>query len=204
VISANYRLAPEYPYQIPLEDCYAGALWIAEHAAELGVDADRIAMHGHSAGATLAAAVCLLARDRGTPRIIFQYLGYPPLDDRLQTPSMVRFVDTPMWDRANAELSWAHYLGDASGQDGVPIYAAPGRAEDLSGLPPACVTAMQFDPLRDEDIDYARRLLTADVATELHVYPGTFHGSGAIPTPWVSRREAEEEIAVLRRALHLL
>jgi acetyl esterase len=202
VISANYRLAPEHPFPTPLEDCYAGAVWIVDHAAELGVDPERIAAHGHSAGASLAAAVCLLARDRGTPRFTFQYLGYPALDDRLQTPSMVRFIDTPMWDRPNAELSWAHYLGDAAGTHDVSIYAAPGRAEDLSGLPPACVTAMQFDPLRDEDVDYARRLLAADVPTELHVYPGTFHGSGAIPSAWISGREADEEVAVLRRALH--
>ena len=178
VISANYRLAPEYPYPTPLEDCYAGAVWIVDHAEELGVDPERIAVHGHSAGASLAAGVCLLARDRGTPRIAFQYLGYPALDDRLQTPSMLRFIDTPMWDRPNAELSWAHYLGEAAGTIDVPIYAAPGRAEDLSGLPPACVTAMQFDPLRDEDVDYARNLVSADVPTELHLYPGTFHGSG--------------------------
>lgn len=202
VISANYRLAPEHPYPTPLEDCYVGAVWVAEHAAELGVDPERIAIHGHSAGASLAAGVCLLARDRGTPRISFQYLGYPALDDRLQTPSMVRFVDTPMWDRPNAELSWAHYLGDAAGTKDVSIYAAPGRAEDLSGLPPACVTAMQFDPLRDEDVDYARRLVSADVPTELHLYPGTFHGSGAIPSAWISQREADEEVGVLRRALH--
>ncbi len=202
VISSNYRLAPEHPYPTPLEDCYAGALWIVEHAVELGVDPERIAVHGRSAGASLAAGICLLARDRGTLRIAFQYLGYPPLDDRLQTPSMVRFVDTPMWDRPNAELSWAHYLGDAAERGEVSIYAAPGRAEDLSRLPPACVTAMQFDPLRDEDIDYARRLLSADVPTELHVYPGTFHGSGAIPSAWISEREADEEVAVLQRALH--
>lgn len=202
VISADYRLAPEHQYPTPLEDCYAGVVWIAEHADDLGVDRDRIAVHGRSAGASLAAGVCLLARDRGTPRIIFQYLGYPPLDDRLQTPSMLRFVDTPMWDRANAEVSWAHYLGQAAGQKDVPIYAAPARADDLSRLPPACITAMQFDPLLDEDVAYAQRLLMADVPTELHVYPGTFHGSGAISSAWISQREAEEEVAILRRALH--
>ncbi|MET9671210.1 alpha/beta hydrolase [Streptomyces sp. NPDC006475] len=202
VVSVDYRLAPEHPYPAALEDCYAGLLWLSSHASEIGVDRARIAVYGQSAGAGLAAALTLLARDRGGPSLCFQYLGTPALDDRLNTPSMQRFTSTPGWYRSNAEQSWKSYLGlGLPGTDGVPPYAAPARATDLSRLPPAYITAMEFDPLRDEGIGYACALLHADVAVELHVFPGTFHGSVGVNTAEVSRRELAEETAVLTRAL---
>jgi acetyl esterase/lipase len=143
-------------------------------------------VYGQSAGGGLAAALSLLARDRGGPSLCFQYLGIPELDDRLETPSMQQFVDTPMWNRPNAVLSWRYYLGhDADGE--VSPYAAPARAADLSGLPPAYVSTMEFDPLRDEGILYALGLLQAGVTVDLHQYPGTFHGSAMVPTAAVSR-----------------
>jgi acetyl esterase len=141
----------------------------------------------------------LLARDRGGPPICFQFLGIPELDHRLDTPSMRTFVDTPMWHRPNAELSWRYYLGDDPGD--VSPYASPAIADDLSGLPPAYVTAMEFDPLRDEDITYALRLLQAGVSVELHSLPGTFHGSAALPTAAVSKRCSSELMVALRRGL---
>ena len=149
--------------------------------------------------ALLSAAVALLARDRGGPPICFQFLGMPELDHRLETPSMRAFVDTPIWHRPNAELSWKYYLGDDVGE--VSPYASPAIAEDLSGLPPAYVTAMEFDPLRDEDISYALRLLQAGVSVELHSLPGTFHGSAAMPTAAVSKRCSSELFVALRRGL---
>ncbi|MFF6980193.1 alpha/beta hydrolase [Streptomyces sp. NPDC008343] len=205
VAAVDYRLAPEHPYPAALEDCYAGLLWLSSHASALGVDPARIAVYGQSAGAGLAAALTLLARDRGGPSLCFQFLGTPALDDRLDTPSMRRFTNTPGWYRSNAIHSWNSYLGDGiPGTDSVPVYAAPARATDLSGLPPAYITAMELDPLRDEGIAYACALLDAGIPVELHVFPGTFHGSVGVSDAQVSRRELTEETTVLTRALHAL
>jgi acetyl esterase len=204
VVSVDYRLAPENPFPAPLDDCYAGLVWLAEHADRLGVDADAIAIHGVSAGGGLCAALALLARDRGGPPIVFQYLGVPELDDRLGTTSMQSFTDTPLWNLPSAEKSWDAYLGaGARGGADVSPYAAPARATDLSGLPPAYISAMQFDPLRDEDIAYAQALLAAGVTVELHLFPGTFHGSMLAAHAAVSKREAAEALAVLGRALQI-
>jgi acetyl esterase/lipase len=202
VVSVEYRLAPEHPFPAGLEDCYAALVWLHVHADELGVDTTRVAVSGGSAGGGLAAGLALLARDRGGPALCFQYLGVPELDDRLETASMRQFTDTPMWSRPAAEKSWEWYLGDAHGGD-VSHYAAPARAEDLSGLPPAYVSTMEYDPLRDEGITYALRLLAAGVSVELHSYPGTFHGSGIVTGAAVTRRESAERFTVMRRALGL-
>ncbi len=203
VVSVDYRLAPETPYPGGLEDCYATLHWVRENSAALKLDPARLGVFGQSAGAGLAAATALLARDRHGPRLCFQFLGIPELDDRLTTQSMQQFDDTPMWNRPNAELSWDYYLGDRfkRGADNVPYLAAPARAENLSGLPPAYVSTMEFDPLRDEGVQYALRLMQAGVATELHSYPGTFHGSSLFAAAQVSRREAAEMFAVLHRGL---
>jgi acetyl esterase/lipase len=201
VASVEYRLAPEHPYPAGIEDCYAGLVWLNGAAGALGVDADRIAVCGSSAGGGLAAALALLARDRGGPTLCFQYLGIPEIDDRLETPSMRTFHDTPMFSRGAAEVSWQWYLGDRHGRDDVPPYAAPARATDVAGLPPAYISAMEFDPLRDEGILYALRLLQAGVSVELHVFPGTFHGSVVAEHAAVTRRERTEQVVVLRRAL---
>jgi len=199
VASVEYRLAPEHPYPAPLEDCYAALQWLHGAADELGVDTTRIAINGGSAGGGLSAGLALLARDRGGPAICFQYLGIPELDDRLDTPSMNAFVDTPMWSRPAAEKSWEWYLGDLWGTDQVPAYASPARAEDLTGLPPAYVSVMEFDPLRDEGLDYAVRMIRAGVPVELHHFPGTFHGSAMVQTAAVHRREGVERLAVWRK-----
>jgi acetyl esterase/lipase len=203
VVSVDYRLAPEDPFPAPLEDCYAALVWLHQEAMALGVDTARIAINGGSAGGGLAAGLALLARDRGGPAICFQYLGIPELDDRLETPSMQRFHDTPMWSRPQAERSWEWYLGDAYGSDDVSPYAAPARATDVAGLPPAYISTMEFDPLRDEGINYALKLLAAGVSVELHSFPGTFHGSGIVTGAAVTKRDAAERMTVLRRALGL-
>lgn len=196
VVSVGYRLAPEHPYPAGLEDCYAGLCYLAELP---GVDAGRIAVHGQSAGGGLAAATALLARDRGGPPIAFQSLVMPELDDRLDTPSMRAFVDTALWSRPQAMKSWAYYLAGRPA-DG---YAAPARADDLGGLPAAYVATMELDPLRDEGIGYALRLLQAGVSVELHNYPGTFHGSAVATTAAVSRRMTSDLLRALRRGLRV-
>lgn len=200
VVSVEYRLAPEDPFPAAVHDCYAALSWFAGGAGDLGVDAGRIAVTGQSAGGGLAAGTALMARDRGGPSLSFQLLEIPQLDHRLETPSMVEFTDTPMWNRPNAINSWKHYLGP--GHSGpVSPYASPSVAADLRGLPPAFVSVMEFDPLCDEGIDYAQRLLQAGVSTELHAYPGTFHGSGVVQDAGVSRRSASDSLGALGRAL---
>ena len=198
VMSVDYRLAPEDPFPAPLHDCYAALSYLAKNAAELGVDPARIGVGGASAGGGLAAATALLARDRGGPPLCMQFLGVPELDDRLETPSMRTYTDTPVWNRPNAILSWQYYLG---GQDATQ-YAAPARAENLAGLPPAYIDACEFDPLRDEGIAYAQRLVQAGVHAELHLFPGTFHGSSLIAGAAVSQRMSSGASEAIRRLLH--
>ncbi|ADP81280.1 alpha/beta hydrolase [Pseudofrankia inefficax] len=205
VVAVDYRLAPEYPFPAALEDCYAALTWLASNAAGLGIDPARVAVRGTSAGAGLAAGLALLARDRGGSPLCFQFLAVPELDDRLDTASMRQFVDTPVLNRSNAVISWNAYLGEGiPGTPDVSPYAAPARATDLIGLPPAYISVMEFDPLRDEGIAYAQALLAAGVPAELHLFPGTFHGSGGIaPHATVSRRERAEATTVLATALGL-
>src|SRR5262245_30771900 len=199
VASVEYRLAPEHPFPAGLEDCYAALVWLASEAPALGVDARRLGVMGQSAGGGLAAGLALLARDRGGPALRCQLLGIPELDHRLETPSMREFVDTPLWNRPSAIQSWRCYLGEPAGE--VSPYASPALAKDLRGLPAAYLSTMEFDPLRDEGIEYALRLLQAGVRVELHSYPGTFHGSGVFATAAVSRRAQAEWLDALVRGL---
>jgi acetyl esterase/lipase len=174
-VSVEYRLAPEAPYPAPLEDCYRGLQWTFEHADELGIDTDCVGVNGVSAGGGLAAALALAVRDRGELRLAFQLLGCPMLDDRQATTSS-RQGGLAIWNRDANEFGWRSYLGDLYGTESVPYLAAPARATDLTGLPPAFVNVGTVDGFRDEDIDYAVRLNQAGVPTELHVYPGAPHG----------------------------
>jgi acetyl esterase len=203
VVSVEYRLAPEHPFPAPLHDCYSALVFLAAEAGALGVDVDRLAVSGGSAGGGLAAGTALFARDHGGPALCFQMLNIPELDDRLETFSMQSFTDTPMWNRPLAEKSWAAYLGEGYDRADVSPYAAPARAEDLSGLPPAYISTAEMDPLRDEGILYGLRLLQAGVSVELHHFPGTFHGSALVATAAVSKRARVETMVVLRRALGL-
>jgi len=174
-VSVEYRLAPETPYRGTPDDCYAGLKWTYEHAEELGIDRDRIGVRGVSAGGGLAACLALLARDRGEIPLDFQLLDCPMLDDRQQTPSS-QLEGLAVWSKHSNEFGWRSYLGDLYGTDDVPYTAAPARATDLTGLPPAFVSVGTVDGFRDEDIDYAMRLNQAGVPCELHVYPGASHG----------------------------
>ncbi|MFF3641638.1 alpha/beta hydrolase [Streptomyces sp. NPDC002564] len=197
VVSVGYRLAPEHPFPAALEDACATLRWTAGHADELGVDPARIAVGGHSAGGNLAAAVALWSRDHQGPPICFQLLNEAGLDDRMETWSARHFTDTPWSTRATVATAWRHYLGDRT----ATPYAAPARAADLSGLPPAYIATAEFDPNRDEDIAYAQRLLQSGVSVELHQWPGTFHGSQSILSAEVSQRQIAKVGDALRRAL---
>jgi acetyl esterase/lipase len=202
VASVEYRLAPEYPYPAPMEDCYAGLRWFARAAAGLGVDPARIAIGGASAGGGLAAGLGLLARDRGEVAVAFQLLVYPMLDDRNITPSSHAVVDPKVWNRDANTVGWNAYLAGRAGADDVPVYAAPARATELAGLPPTYINVGDLDLFVDEDIAYAQALMRAGVPVELHVYPGAFHGSNNFVSRAVlSRRWTADERAALARGL---
>lgn len=203
VASVEYRLAPAFPYPVPLDDCYAGLEWLFSAADSLGLDADRIAIGGGSAGAGLAAGLALLARDRGQITPCFQLLRYPMIDDRNTTQSSQAVTDLRVWNRSANLTGWGAYLGDAAGTDDVSPYAAAARATDLSGLPPAIVTVGELDMFLDEDIEYAQRLIAAGVSTELHVYRGCIHGSDAmVPHSNTVQQWKRDEIAALDLALN--
>lgn len=202
VVSVNYRLAPEYPFPTPFDDCFNALSWIAGDN-DLGIDPTRIVVAGMSAGAGLAAAVALKSRDIGGPAILFQALDSPVLDDRLLTRSATEYRDSPLWNRQNAIDSWRHYLGADADRTRTSEYAAPARARDLAGLPPAYIAVSSFDPLRDEGIDYAQRLTQAGVHAELQLAAGTFHGSsGVFPHTAISERINANYTAAIRRALN--
>jgi acetyl esterase/lipase len=201
VVSVDYRLAPEHPYPAAVDDCFAALSWACAGADDLGIDDARIGVAGASAGGTLAAAVALMARDRGGPSLAFQLLVYPALDDRRQTASM-QFVGTPFVDGDSSARLWDFYLGES--RSDVSPYAAPARAASLSGLPATYLMTAELDPLRDEGIEYAVRLLHAGVSVELHQFGGAFHGFDMLPSA-ISQRAAAEQVewlrAITRRAL---
>jgi acetyl esterase/lipase len=203
VVSVDYRLAPETPHPGPVEDCYAGLAWLAGQADALGVDRTRIAVTGESAGGGLAAALVLLARERGEIPIAFQHLVFPMLDDRTvvhpdPSPYLGQFVWTPTSNR----FGWASLLGAEPGGADVSPFAAPARATDLSGLPPTFMICGALDLFLEEDLDYARRLIRAGVPTELHVYPGAPHGFMFVLDAEVTRTFGRDSLAALKRALN--
>lgn len=200
VFSVDYRLAPENPFPAGVEDCYGALAWLGSQVKELGIDIDRIAVGGASAGGALSAAVAQMARDRSGVQLAFQLLIYPVIDDRMETPSMKAFSTTPVWTSGSNAQMWDHYLGVK--RDYVSNYAAPGRSNDLADLPPAYIMTAELDPLRDEGISYGQRLMQAGVAAELHCFAGACHGFDLIaPNIELSRRALDEQVLALARAL---
>jgi acetyl esterase/lipase len=204
VVAVDYRLAPEHRFPAGLEDCYDTLCWIASNPSSLNIDPARIAVAGCSTGATLAAALALLARERGGPAIAFQLLVCPTLDDRLETPSMQEYKDAGPMEagKIGSAHTWRYYLGDD--RSVVSPLAAPARAASLVGLPPALVITAEYDCVRDEGIDYALRLVRAGVPCELHHFPGCFHAFDFVArTAAVSKRALDEQVAVLRRVFDI-
>lgn len=195
VVSVDYRLAPEHPYPSGFDDVLSALNWVAAQAQDLDVDAGRLAVAGNSAGGALAAGLAQLSADGAAPRILFQVLHQPVLDDR-PTPSKAEFVATPGFDGPACRQMWNHLAGGET----VAVEAVPARREELTGVAPALVTCSELDPVRDEAVDYARRLMWAGVATELHVYPGTCHGFDSFVPEWdVSQELFALQGAALRR-----
>ncbi len=201
VVSVDYRLAPDTPHPGPIEDCYAALRWTAEHADELQIDPARIAIGGESAGGGLAAALAILARDRGEVPVVFQALVYPMLDDRAVTTDRDPATGAHVWNRRSNEFGWRSLLGtlEPGGAD-VPAYAAAARVTDAAGLPPAFVSVGALDLFREEDIAYADALLRAGVPTTLHVYAGAVHGFMHLPST-LGRRHNDELWALVAQAL---
>ena len=202
IASVDYRYAPEHPYPIPLEDSYAALKWVAAQAAQLGIDARRMAVGGESAGAGLAAALAQLARDRNEIRPVFQLLVYPMLDDRTSLRTDMVEHGHYTWNQASNRFGWESYLGQPCGADDVPGYAVPARRADLSGLPPAWIGVGTLDLFHEEDTAYARRLQGCGVKCELVVVPGAFHGFDLVtPRLQVVRDFRMSQVAALKRHL---
>ncbi|MDE1163054.1 MAG: alpha/beta hydrolase [Acidobacteriaceae bacterium] len=198
VICVDYRLAPENPYPAALFDSYRVLEFLREQGAELGLDPARIAIGGSSAGANLAAAVALLARDRSGPGLCFQMLLIPALDNRLDSVSAREFTDVPDFATPEARVMWQWYLGDQDRD--ISPYATPVHAADLTHLPPAYVLCAGLDALRDDGLRYAQRLLEAGVSVELHLVPSLPHGFASISSAATSKQLLQEQVRVLQKA----
>ena len=202
IVSVDYRLAPETRFPGAVEDAYTALAWTFREADKVGVKPERIGVMGESAGGGLAASLALLARDRGEYPIAFQHLVYPMLDDRTcvsldPNPFSGDFV----WNRDSNRFGWESLLGVEPGRADVSPYAAAARAEDLTGLPPTFILTGALDLFVDEDIEYARRLVRAGVPTELHVYPGAYHGFDLEPAAAVTVKAYQDRLYALQRAL---
>ena len=201
VVSVDYRLAPETPHPGPLEDCYAALVWLFTNASELGVDPTRIAIGGGSAGGGLAAALGLLARDRATVPLVFQLLIFPMIDDRTVTTTDPHpYTGEFIWTAEANRFGWTALLGQAPGGPDISPYAAAARAENLAGLPPTFINVGALDLFLEEDLEYARRLMRAGVPTELHVYPGAYHGFTMAADAQASQIARRDQLAALQRA----
>ncbi len=201
VFSVDYRLAPEHPFPAGPEDCYAALRWVMQNADTLGIDRDRVALGGASAGGGMAAGVIHMNRDRDNFPLRLQLLIYPMIDNLHDTPSG-QYENHPVWKQQTSFNAWEMYLDGTPGLEASP-YAAATRATDLSGLPPAYVCVGSEDLFRDEDIEYARRLIDAGVPCQLAVFPGLYHGADSfVPDAVISKRHNDSFIAALKDALH--
>lgn len=199
VAAVDYRLAPEHPFPVPLHDCHDALAWLADRD---DVDRDRVAIGGASAGGGLAAALALLARDRGEVRPTFQLLTYPMLDDRTALRHDVAERHFRLWNNAANRFGWRAYLGVEPGSAGVDPLAAPARCEDLSGLPPAWIGVGELDLFHDEDLAYADRLRAAGVPCEVLVVEGAFHGFDSVrPAAGITQRLRAAQARALAPAL---
>jgi acetyl esterase/lipase len=183
VLSVEYRLAPKAVFPAQIEDCLAVLGWACDHASGIGIDRTKIAVLGTSAGGAIAAGLCLWIRDKGGPRIALQILNYPTLDCKPDTISAMQYwAGSPMIAGPGMNKVWGLYLGGFNGVQ-PSYYAIPAVARDLSGLPPACIVTCEYDPLREEGIEYARRLMGFGVQTELYSLPRVPHSVDLVPAP---------------------
>jgi len=202
IVSLDYRLAPEAPFPAAIEDSYAVLSWIFDQAGDLAIDTSRLGVMGESAGGGLAAALCLMARDRGEYALGFQHLISPMLDDRTgRLEQGHAYGGDFIWTAHNNRFGWSALLGADPGGEGVSPYASAARAEDLSGLPPCFLAVGALDLLLPEGLDYACRLGRAGAPIELHAYPGAFHAFDYHPSAYVAAQARRDSRAALARAL---
>jgi acetyl esterase/lipase len=202
VASVDYRLAPRHRFPAPLDDCYTALSWLSREAGTLGVQPDRIAVGGSSAGAGLAAGLVLMAHDRQEVPVAFQMLLYPMLDDRTVLRTDIDMSNVRLWDNNANRYGWSAYLGRDPGGTGVNPYAAPARRADLTGLPSTWMGVGTLDLFHDEDLAYAQRLIESGVACELHIVTGAYHGFDLFsPKSTVVRQFRQSYLDALRRAL---
>jgi acetyl esterase/lipase len=199
VASVDYRLAPESRFPVPLDDCHDALAWLADRPY---VDATRIAVGGASAGGGLAAALAILARQRGEVSLSFQLLTYPMLDDRTGCRTGIDERHFRLWNNRSNRFGWQSYTGLAPGSPGVTGLAAPARCDDLSGLPPAWIGVGTLDLFHDEDLDYAERLSAVGVECAVVEVPGAFHGFDLVAKATVVRQFRASQVAALAGALH--
>jgi len=200
VVSVDYRVAPEHPFPAGTNDCTAALRWMADNSQSLCINPENIVVAGESAGAGMAAGVVLRNRDEQGPKVAAQYLLYPMLDNLHDTASGSR-EGYPLWDRQTSLNAWEMYLDGVPGKMASP-YAAAARAKDLSGLPPTFIAVGGSDLFRDEDIEFAQRLMSAGVPTELGVFPGVFHGGQIfVPDAAISKCMNTSCTQAMRRAL---
>lgn len=200
VISVDYRKAPEFPYPAGADDCYSAAKWVFDNASELGIDKNNIGIYGGSAGGGLTLAVVLMARDRKSMNFKYMMPIYPMIDDRNETPSSHAITEIGIWDRDGNKEAWNWYLGGKPADE----YAAPARAKDVSGLPPAFIDVGEMDLFRDEDTDFAQRLIQSGVACEFRIYPSAYHGSEVFaPEAELSKRIWAGRVEALKRFIAL-
>ena len=200
VIFVQYRLAPKNPHPTPAEDCYASLRWTFENAERLKIDQEKIAVGGDSAGGALAAAVCQMARDRGTDMPLFQLLVYPVTDRRMNYDSCRKYTDTPMWNAKLSVKMWQGYVQDENAPD--IAYASPMEAQSFEKLPSAYVETAEFDCLYDEGIAYANALLEAGVSVELNETRGTMHGFDIVEKAETTKRAVAERISYMKHQLY--
>ncbi len=200
LVSIAPRVGPEHPHPAQVKDAHAGLVWTVEQASRLGIDPGRVVVLGKGGGGVVAAALALLARDRGGPEIGGQVLVAPMLDDRGLTPSS-RLEIAP-WPARSNRLAWTAVLGEANGTPDVSPYAAAARAEDLRGLPPTYLEVGGSEVMRDEVVRFARRLIEHGVPTELHLWSGGYHAFDAYaPDAEISRACRAARTSYLNRRL---
>ncbi|MDY0345000.1 MAG: alpha/beta hydrolase [Bacilli bacterium] len=202
VIFVHYRLAPKYSFPYPVEDCYSALLWVCRNAKRLGIDKNRIAVAGDSAGGGLAAAMTHMSRDRSGPKICFQMLIYPALDHRQKTASIKKYFDAPGWNSLLNKQMWKIYLQD--GHFGMLSYASPSVSTCFENLPPAYIEPSQYDCLRDEAIEYAKKLENNGIKVELNYIEGAFHAFDIMQGKKLVQKVMSKRISALSRAFRLV
>lgn len=201
VFSVDYRLAPENKFPTPAEDCYQVTRWIVENSSVMSVDPNRVAVGGDSAGGNLATVVCLMARDRGGPSLVYQLLLYPITNHAFNTQSYEDCANGYYLTAEDMKWFWNHYLREKN--DASNPYASPLAAKNLSGLPPTLVITAGFDPLRDEGEAYAARLQEAGVSTRITRYNSMIHGFLEFPNLRQTRAAIDEAATELCKAFRM-